>query len=122
MIQQKKGKIINVASQAGIVGVIGRSAYGSSKGGVITLTKILAIEWAKYNINVNAIAPTFTETPLSKPHLEEEEFRKFVLGSIPLGRIGKPKDLIGAVIYLASEASDMVTGHILLVDGGWTAH
>ena len=122
MIQQKKGKIINVASQAGIVGVPGRSAYGSSKGGVITLTKVLAIEWAKHNINVNVIAPTFTETPLSRPHLADEDFRKHVLDNIPLGRIAQPRDLVGGVIYLASESSNMVTGHVLLVDGGWTAH
>ena len=121
MIQQKKGKIINVASTAGFVGVIGRAAYGSSKGGVITLTKLLAIEWAKHQINVNAIAPTFTETPLSRPHLADEDFRKHVLESIPLGRIAQPQDLVGGMIYLASDASNMVTGHVLLVDGGWTA-
>jgi NAD(P)-dependent dehydrogenase (short-subunit alcohol dehydrogenase family) len=122
MVQQRKGKIINIASQAGIIGVPGRAAYGSSKGGVITLTKVLAIEWAEYNINVNAIAPTFTETPLSRPHLEEPGVRDFVLGNIPLGRVGQPQDLVGALIYLSSEASNMVTGHVLLVDGGWTAH
>jgi len=120
MIQQKKGKIINIASQAGIVGVIERAAYGPSKGGVITLTKVLAIEWAKYNINVNAIAPGVVETPLSKPYLLQEDLRKFLIDNIPLG-IAQPQDLTGAVIYLASEASNMVTGHILVVDGGYTA-
>ena len=123
MIQQKSGKIINISSQAGSVGIIYRAAYCSSKAGVNLLTKVLAIEWAKYNVRVNAIAPTFIETPLSKAMFEEKkDFREFVLGNIPLGRIGKPEDVVGAAIYLASDASDLVTGHVLLVDGGWTAH
>ena len=122
MIQQKKGKIINVSSQSGSVGLPQRAAYCSSKGGVNLLTKVLAMEWAQYNINVNAIAPTFIETPFTKPMFEKEGFREYVLGNIPLGRVGKPEDVVGAVIYLASDASDLVTGHILLIDGGWTAH
>ena len=122
MIQQKKGKIINISSQSGSVGLPQRAAYCSSKGGVNLLTKVLAIEWAKYNIHVNAIAPTYIETPMTKPMLEKDEFRNYVLENIPLGRVGKPEDVIGAVIYLASEASNMVTGHVLLIDGGWTAH
>jgi NAD(P)-dependent dehydrogenase (short-subunit alcohol dehydrogenase family) len=122
MIQQKKGKIINISSQSGSVGLPQRTAYCSSKGGVNLLTKVLAIEWAKYNIHVNAIAPTYIQTPMTKPMLEKDEFRNYVLKNIPLGRVGKPEDVIGAVIYLASEASNMVTGHVLLIDGGWTAH
>jgi len=122
MIQQKKGKIINVSSPMGSVGMNRRAAYSSSKAGVNLLTKVLAIEWAPYNINVNAIAPTFIETQFTKPMFEEEGFLDFVLANIPMGRIGKPKDVSGAVIYLASEASNMVTGHILFIDGGWTAH
>ncbi len=122
MIRQKKGKIINISSQSGSVGIPQRAAYCSSKGGVNLLTKVLAIEWAKYNIHVNAIAPTYIETPMTKPMLEKDEFRNYVLENIPLGRVGKPEDVIGAVIYLASEASSMVTGHVLLIDGGWTAH
>lgn len=122
MIQQKKGKIINVSSQTGTVGIPQRAAYSSSKGGVNQLTKVLAIEWAQYNINVNAIAPTFIETPFTKPMFEKEGFREYVLGNILLGRIGQPQDVVGAVIYLASEASNLVTGHVLLIDGGWTAH
>jgi 2-deoxy-D-gluconate 3-dehydrogenase len=122
MIQQKKGKIINVSSTMGSVGLERRSAYSSSKAGVNLLTKVLAIEWAPYQINVNAIAPTFVETPLTKPMFEEKGFRDSVLGNIPLGRIAQPKDVTGAIIYLASEASNMVTGHVLLIDGGWTAH
>jgi NAD(P)-dependent dehydrogenase (short-subunit alcohol dehydrogenase family) len=122
MIKQRRGKIINISSQTGTIAIPQRAAYCSSKGGVNQLTKLLAIEWAQYNINVNAIAPTFIETPFTKPMFEKEGFREYVLGNIPLGRVGKPEDVTGAVIYLASEASNMVTGHILLVDGGWTAH
>ena len=121
MIRQKKGKIINISSTMGTVGLERRASYSSSKAGVNLLTKVLAIEWAPYNVNVNAIAPTFVETPLTKPMFEEKGFRDSVLGKIPLGRIAQPKDVTGAVIYLASEAADMVTGHVLLVDGGWTA-
>jgi NAD(P)-dependent dehydrogenase (short-subunit alcohol dehydrogenase family) len=122
MIERNRGKIINISSQAGNVGIIYRAVYCSSKAGVNLLTKVLAIEWAQHNIKVNAIAPTFIETPLAKAMFEEKEgFREFVLGNIPLGRIGKPEDVVGAAIYLASDASDLVTGHVLLVDGGWTA-
>lgn len=122
MVRQRKGKIINVSSQAGSVGLLRRAAYCASKGGVNLLTKVLAIEWAQYNVNVNAVAPTFIETPLTVPMFEDEDFREYVLNNIPLKRIGKPDDVAGAVIYLASEASNLVTGHVLLVDGGWTAH
>jgi len=121
MIKQKKGKIINISSQAGCVGLPLRAAYCSSKGGVHQLTKVLAIEWAPYNILVNAIAPTFVETPFSKPMFDNPGFREYVIGNILLGRIGQPQDVIGGVIYLASGASNLVTGHILLIDGGWTA-
>jgi len=122
MIQQKKGKIINISSQAGSVGLILRSAYCASKGGLNLLTKVLALEWAKHNIVVNAIAPTFIETPMTKPMLEKREFRDYVMGNILLGRLARFEDVTGAIIYLASEASNMVTGHVLLIDGGWTAH
>jgi len=122
MIQQKKGKIINISSQSGSVGLLRRAAYCASKGGVNLLTKVLAIEWAPHNVNVNAVAPTFVETPMTKPMFQDKDFSDYVLGNIPLGRVGKPEDVIGAVVYLASDASDLVTGHVLLVDGGWTAH
>ena len=122
MIKQKKRKIINISSQAGCVGLPLRAAYCSSKGGVNQLTRVLAIEWAPYNVLVNAIAPTFVETPFSKPMFEKEGFREYVLKNILLGRVGQPQDIVGGVIYLASEASNLVTGHVLLIDGGWTAH
>jgi NAD(P)-dependent dehydrogenase (short-subunit alcohol dehydrogenase family) len=122
MIRQKRGKIINISSQSGSVGLIMRSAYCASKGGLNLLTKVLALEWAKHNILVNAIAPTFLETPMTKPMLEKKEFHDYVMGNILLGRLAKFEDVTGAVIYLASEASNMVTGHVLLIDGGWTIH
>jgi len=122
MIRQKGGKIINVSSQAGSVGLIKRAAYCSSKGAVNQLTRVLAVEWAKHKINVNAIAPTFVETPMTKPMFEDTEFRKYIFDNILFDRAAQPKDVGGAVIYLASAASDMVTGHILHIDGGWTVH
>ena len=121
LIPQGGGKIINIASQNGVIGYYYRAAYCSSKAGVVNLTRVLAIEWAKYQINVNAIGPTFLETPLTRPMFQNKEFYEDVVRRIPLGRIGKPEDVVGAVIYLASPASDLVTGHTLLVDGGWTA-
>jgi NAD(P)-dependent dehydrogenase (short-subunit alcohol dehydrogenase family) len=122
MLRQRKGKIINISSDAGTVGLPRRAAYCASKGGVNLLTKVLAIEWAEYHINVNAIAPAFIETPLTQPMFKEKGFREYVLGNTPLGRVGKPSDLSGAVVFLASEASDYMTGHVMLIDGGWTAH
>ncbi len=122
MISQKKGKIINISSDAGTVGIPDRAAYCASKGGVNLVTKVLAIEWAQHHINVNAIAPAFIETPLTEPMLKDPSFNKYVLENTPLGRVGKPKDVSSAVVFLASEASDYMTGHILLIDGGWTAH
>lgn len=122
MIRQQKGKIINISSQSGSVGLIKRSAYCSSKGAVNQLTRVLALEWGKHHICVNALAPTFVETPMTRPMLEEKTFRDYVMGNILLGRLCKPEDLTGGLIFLASDASDMVTGHILHIDGGWTAH
>jgi 2-deoxy-D-gluconate 3-dehydrogenase len=122
MVNQKSGKIINISSQTGTVAIQWRAAYCSSKAGVNLLTKVLALEWGPHNINVNAVAPTFIETPMTRPMLENQAFREMVLNKILLGRVGQPKDVLGAVIYLASAASDLVTGHVLLVDGGWTAH
>jgi 2-deoxy-D-gluconate 3-dehydrogenase len=121
MIPQGGGKIINIASQMGVIGYSYRAAYCSSKAGVVNLTRVLAFEWAQHKILVNAIGPTFVETPLTRPMFEDAAFREDVLRRIPLGRIGKPEDIVGAAVYLASPASDLVTGQTLLVDGGWTA-
>ena len=123
MISRKKGgKIINISSQSGSVGLIKRAVYCATKGGVNSWTKALALEWAKHNITVNALAPTFVETPMTRPMLEEKEFSDYVSQNILLDRLAKEEDVVGGLIYLASRASDMVTGHTLLVDGGWTAH
>lgn len=118
-----KGSIINMASIAGQVGVTtGNANYAASKGGVIALTRLLAIEWARYGIRVNGIAPTHIRTPLVTKAMEaSEESSKYFLDNIPLGRLGEPEDLVGAAVYLASDASALVTGHILNVDGGHTA-
>jgi 2-deoxy-D-gluconate 3-dehydrogenase len=121
MIQQKSGKIVNVASQNGVIGYYNRAAYCSSKAGVVNLTRVLAIEWASRNINVNAIGPTFVRTPLTEKLFQEESFKREILSRIPLGRLGKPEDVAGAVVFLSSPAADLITGHTLLVDGGWTA-
>jgi NAD(P)-dependent dehydrogenase (short-subunit alcohol dehydrogenase family) len=122
MIRQKFGKIINISSDAGSVGLPRRAAYCASKGGLNLLTKNLAIEWAKYNINVNAVAPAFIETPLTEPMLKDPCFMDWIMANTPLGRIGKPSEVATAVVFLASRASDYMTGHIMLIDGGWTAH
>jgi len=122
MMKQKKGKIINIASIHGLVGSIHHAvAYNSSKAGVINLTRALAVEWGKYNINVNAIAPGIIKTDLTKKRLENKEYYNYWIDRTPLKRIGKPEDLIGAVIYLSSEASNWLTGQTIVIDGGYTA-
>ena len=122
MVEQgEEGRIINVASQAGVVGIEDRSAYGSSKGGVIVLTKVLALELAQYGITVNAVAPTFVATEMGRNTLADPEWRERILSRIPLGRVAEVEEVAAAAAYLASPAAAMVTGHALLVDGGWTA-
>ncbi len=121
MVAQKYGRIVNIASQMAAVGYYKRAAYCASKGGVAQITKVLAVEWARDNVTVNAVAPTFIETAMTAKMLQDEEFRQEVLRRIPMGRLGQPDEVIGAVIYLASDASSLVTGHTLFVDGGWTA-
>ena len=120
MIKQGSGRIINMSSQAGFIALDNESVYCMTKAGVNHLTKNLASEWAKYNINVNAVAPTFIETPGTEPWLKDSAFRQSVLDRIPLGRIGKPMEVAGAVVFLASDAASLITGEIMLIDGGWT--
>jgi 2-deoxy-D-gluconate 3-dehydrogenase len=121
MVKTGGGKIVNMSSQNGVVGYYKRAAYCSSKAGVVNLTRVLALEWAKYKINVNAVAPTFILTPLTQSTFEDPTLREDLLRRIPLGRVGQPEDVVGSVVFLASPAADLITGHTLLVDGGWTA-
>jgi NAD(P)-dependent dehydrogenase (short-subunit alcohol dehydrogenase family) len=121
MVRQGQGKIINVGSQMGFVGGKLRAAYCTSKGGVVQLTKVLAIEWAQNGVNVNGVAPTFLRTPFTAHMFEDGAFYDEVVANIPLGRVGEVEDVAGAVVFLASPASDLITGTTLLVDGGWTA-
>ncbi|MBV9479493.1 MAG: 3-oxoacyl-ACP reductase FabG [Acidobacteria bacterium] len=122
MIAQKSGRIINMSSQAGFVALPTESVYCMTKAGVAHLTKCLAIEWGKYNITVNAVAPTFIRTPGTESALANPEFRADTIERIAaLHRIGEPMDVAGAVIFLASRAAALITGHTILIDGGWTA-
>ncbi len=121
MIQQKHGHIINLSSQAGFVALPTESVYCLTKAAINHLTKCLAVEWAQHNITVNAVAPTFINTPGTAEALEDKAFRADVLSQIPLGRIGEPMEVAGAVVFLASPAASLITGDILLIDGGWTA-
>jgi len=121
MIRQKFGRIINLSSQAGFIALPDESVYCMTKAGIAHLTKCFAAEWAKYNINVNALAPTFIETSGTKKWLDDPEFKGNVLSKILINKIGKPKDVSTAVVYLASPAGNMITGTTLMIDGGWTA-
>ena len=121
MVKQNSGRIINIASQNGVVGYMKRAAYCSAKAGLVNLTRVLAIEWAEYGINVNAIGPTFIRTALTAQTFADKAIADDLIGRIPLGRIGEPEEVIGAVVFLASDSASLVTGHTLLVDGGWTA-
>lgn len=123
MVEQGlSGSIINMSSQMGHVGAVNRTVYCASKHAVEGLTKAMAVELAPQGIRVNTVAPTFIETPMTKPFLEDAAFTESVLKQIPLGHIGQIEDVAGAVVYLASPAARMVTGSCLKVDGGWTAH
>jgi 2-deoxy-D-gluconate 3-dehydrogenase len=121
MIKQREGKVINIASIAGVVGTPHHAvAYNSSKAGVIHLTRALAVEWGEYNIHVDAIAPGIIKTDLTRERLKNKDYYNYWIDRTPLRRIGRPEDLIGAVIYLASEASDWLTGQTIVIDGGYT--
>ena len=117
----RPGSIINVSSQMGHVGSARRSVYCASKHALEGLTKAMAIELAPHRIRVNTLSPTFVETPMTRPFFENAAFRRDVLSKIKLGRLGQVEDLTGAVVFLASEASALMTGASLVIDGGWTA-
>lgn len=116
------GNIVNMSSQMGHVGSPKRTVYCMTKHAIEGLTKAMAVELAPHDIRVNSVAPTFVETALTKPMLDDPEFRRFVLGMIPLGRLATVDDVVAAVMYLVSPAAGAITGHSLRVDGGWTAH
>jgi 2-deoxy-D-gluconate 3-dehydrogenase len=122
MIEQGSGKIINIASLLAFQGGLNVVAYAAAKGGVAQLTKALSNEWAKYGVNVNAIAPGYMITDNTAPLRANSERSAQILSRIPAGHWGEPEDLAGAIIYLASAASDYVNGHVLAVDGGWLAY
>ena len=121
MMEQKRGKIIIISSIFGGVAMANQAAYASSKGGINQLTKVMAMELAPYNVNVNAIAPAYIKTPMTTGWLSDKERLNEILASTPIGRIGELGDLVGPAVFLSSDASSFITGHILYVDGGWLA-
>ena len=121
MIPRGYGRIINIGSLMCKAARVMNPPYAASKGGILLLTKELAVDWVKYNINVNAIAPGFITTEMTQPLRDNEKLNTWVISRTPKGRWGKPEELVGAAVYLASEASSFVTGEIIYVDGGWYA-
>jgi NAD(P)-dependent dehydrogenase (short-subunit alcohol dehydrogenase family) len=122
MIRQKYGRIINMSSQAGFAALPTESIYCMTKAGIAHLTKCLAVEWGKYNITVNAVAPTFIHTPGTEEYLSVQQNRADTVERIAaLHRIGEPMEVAGAVVFLVSDAASLITGHTMLIDGGWTA-
>lgn len=121
LAQGVKGSVINMSSQMGHVGAANRTLYCASKWGLEGFTKALAVELGSKGIRVNTICPTFIETPMTKPFFDDEAFRASVLSKIKLGRLGQVGDLAGAAVFLASDASALMTGSALMLDGGWTA-
>jgi NAD(P)-dependent dehydrogenase (short-subunit alcohol dehydrogenase family) len=120
MLAQGSGTIINIASSAGFVPFPARAAYNASKGAVIAFTRALALDYAPNRIRVNAICPGMVETAMTRWRLDVPELRQEVLDTIPWGRIGQAEDIAAAAVYLASDEADFVTGHMLVIDGGWT--
>ena len=121
MIAQRRGKIINVSSQAGVVALDAHAAYCASKGGLNMLTKVMTVEWAKYNIQINNVCPTVILTPMGELVWGKPETGDPMKAKIPAGRFGKPIEVADMILYLASSASDMVCGQNMLIDGGYTA-
>ena len=122
MVKQKGGKIISMASIAGKVGFANTSAYCASKAGIINLTRELALELSPHNINVNAIAPGIIATKMTEDMLKDKKTKEALLANTPLGRVGQPEEIGKATVFLASDDSNFITGHTLVVDGGWLTH
>ena len=118
---KKPGSLINISSQMGHVGGVDRAVYAASKHAVEGFTKAMAIEWGRHQIRVNTICPTFIRTPLTQSTFDNPERKKWIEEKIKLGRVGEVQDVMGAVVFLASEASSMITGSALMIDGVWTA-
>jgi NAD(P)-dependent dehydrogenase (short-subunit alcohol dehydrogenase family) len=121
MLERGRGKIVNIASTDGFVGVPEQAAYCASKGAVVQLTRTLGAEWIARGVHVNAIGPCDFDTPMIADALADPSYESWIHDAIPAGRIGRPEDVAGAVVYLASPASDLVVGHVLMVDGGRVA-
>ncbi len=121
MIEQQSGKIINVSSQAGVVALEGHASYGASKGGLNMLTKVMALEWGPHNVQVNAVAPTVILTPMGTRVWGDPAKAEPMLAKIPLRRFGQPVEVADLILFLASPASDLITGETILIDGGYTA-
>ena len=121
MLARRRGRIVNIASIAGQIGLTGTVAYAASKGGVVMLTRALAVEWAPHNVRVNAIAPSWFESNIGDLIHREPGYAERAMRRVPAGRMGTPDEMVGAALYLASDASTMVTGHVLAVDGGTLA-
>ncbi len=122
MIKQNYGKIVNMSSQCGQRAAHWRAAYCASKGAIDQVTRVMAYEWAKYNITTNSVAPTFVETAMTKDMLADKDFSDYVYSKLRIQRLAKSGEVTAAVLYLLSPGADMVTGHVLTVDGGWTIH
>ncbi|WP_435188789.1 SDR family NAD(P)-dependent oxidoreductase [Pseudothioglobus sp. nBUS_23] len=118
---KKPGSLINISSQMGHVGGVDRAVYAASKHAVEGFTKAMAIEWGRHQIRVNTICPTFIRTPLTQSTFDNPDRKKWIEDKIKLGRVGEVEDVMGAVVFLASDASSMITGSALMIDGGWTA-
>ncbi|MBE2240376.1 MAG: SDR family oxidoreductase [Caldilineaceae bacterium] len=121
MIEQRSGKIVNVSSQAGVIALEDHAAYAASKGGLNMLTKVMAVEWGRHNIQVNAVAPTVILTPMGTRVWGDPVKAAPMLAKIPLGRFGQPVEVADLILFLASSASDLITGETILIDGGYTA-
>jgi NAD(P)-dependent dehydrogenase (short-subunit alcohol dehydrogenase family) len=118
---KRGGSIINTSSVTGIVGVRNRAAYSATKGAIVALTKNMALDYAQYQVRVNCVCPGFARTPLAKALLQDPEREKRLIAMHPLGRLGTPEDVANAIVFLASDRASWITGHALIVDGGFSA-